>query len=117
VIYISKKETNRSWLLDCRPMRSPRLEASFGGGEANVAVSLAAFGEPSVFVTVLPEKNPIADAVVRELRGLGVDTSRIVFGKGRVGIYFLEAGASQRGSKVAYDREHSAIAIACPRDY
>src|ERR1700680_2507498 len=78
------------------------FEATFGGGEANVAVSLAGFGESAIFVTVLAEKNPVADAIVRELRGLGVDMSRSVFGKGRVGIYFLEAGASQRASRVVY---------------
>ena len=95
-----------------RFLQTPRFDATFGGGEANVAVSLAGFGEAVSFVTVLPEKNPLSDAIVRELRGLGVDTSKIVFGKGRVGIYFLETGASQRGSKVVYDRESSAIAIA-----
>jgi 2-dehydro-3-deoxygluconokinase len=93
-----------------RFLQSPRFDATFGGGEANVAVSLAGFGDAVLFVTVLPEKNPLAEAIVRELRGHGVDTSRIVYGKGRVGIYFLETGASQRGSKVVYDRENSAIA-------
>ncbi|MDE3165896.1 MAG: sugar kinase, partial [Acidobacteriota bacterium] len=86
-----------------------------GGGEANVAVSAANFGLDSVYVTVLPE-NPIADAAVAELRRFGVDTSRIVRGKGRLGIYYLEGGANQRASKVVYDRSGSAIALAKPGD-
>jgi 2-dehydro-3-deoxygluconokinase len=94
-----------------RFMQSPQFVATFGGGEANVAVSLANFGAPARFVTALPN-NPIAEGVVRELRGFGVDTSKIVRGKGRVGIYFLETGANQRPSKVVYDREGSAIALA-----
>jgi 2-dehydro-3-deoxygluconokinase len=97
-----------------RFLQTPRFVATFGGGEANVAVSLAGFGDSASFVTVLPDKNPVTEAIIRELRGLGVDASRIVFGKGRVGIYFLEAGASQRASKVVYDRENSAISIAQP---
>jgi 2-dehydro-3-deoxygluconokinase len=95
-----------------RFLQSPFFSATFGGGEANVAVSLAGFGESASFVSVLPEKNPLGDAVVRELRSFGVDTSKVAYGKGRLGIYFLESGASQRGSKVIYDRENSAIAIA-----
>jgi 2-dehydro-3-deoxygluconokinase len=65
-----------------------------------------------MYVTVLPEKNAIADASLGELRRFGVDTSKIVRGKGRMGIYYIEAGANQRPSKVIYDREHSAIALA-----
>ena len=99
-----------------RFLQTPQFVATFGGGEANVAVALALFGLPSSFVTVMPEKNPIADAAIGELRRLGVDTSRIVRGKGRLGIYFLEAGANQRASKVVYDREGSAIARAKPGD-
>jgi 2-dehydro-3-deoxygluconokinase len=95
-----------------RFLQSPEFSATFGGGEANVAVSLAGFGVPAAFVTVLPENNPLADAVVGELRRCDVDTSKIVRGKGRLGIYFVEAGANQRPSKVIYDRENSAIAIA-----
>lgn len=95
-----------------RLLQSPALHATFGGGEANVAASLAAFGLPAAFVTVLPEANPLGDAAVGELRRLGVDTSRIVRARGRMGIYFLEAGASQRASRVVYDREHSAFARA-----
>jgi 2-dehydro-3-deoxygluconokinase len=96
-----------------RFLQSPQFVATFGGGEANVAVSLAAYGQPARFVTVLPS-NPIADACIRELRGLGVDTSKIARGAGRMGIYFLETGANQRPSKVVYDREASAISLAAP---
>src|ERR1044071_99636 len=96
-----------------RILQTPQFVATFGGGEANVAVALAQFGLPAAYVTVLPN-NPIADACIAELRRFGVDTSRIVRGKGRLGIYYLEAGANQRASKVIYDREHSAIAIAQP---
>jgi 2-dehydro-3-deoxygluconokinase len=99
-----------------RFLQTPQFVATFGGGEANVAVALASFGLPASFVTVLPEKNPIADACIGELRRLNVDTSRIVRGKGRLGIYFLEAGANQRASKVVYDRAGSAIALARPGD-
>ena len=81
-----------------------------------MAVALAQLGLPAAFVTVLPDKNPIADAVVGELRRFGVDTSRIVRGKGRMGVYYVEAGANQRPSKVVYDRENSAIALARPGD-
>jgi len=88
--------------------QTKELNASFGGGEGNVAVSLANFGIPVSFVTRLPE-NDIAKACVQELRGLGVDTSKIIFGGERMGIYFLESGAVSRASKVIYDRAHSAI--------
>ncbi len=97
-----------------RLLQSPHLVATFGGGEANVAVALAQFSTPSRFVTVLPEANPVAAAVVSELRRFGVDTAHIVHAPGRMGIYFLETGANQRGSRVFYDREHSAIALAKP---
>jgi len=99
-----------------RFLQSPQFGATFGGGEANVAVALAGFGLPAAFVTLLPEKNALADAVIGDLRRFGVDTSKIVRGKGRLGIYFVEAGANQRPSKVIYDREHSAIALAKPGD-
>jgi 2-dehydro-3-deoxygluconokinase len=99
-----------------RFFQSPRFDATFGGGEANVAIALASFGLSAVYVTALPEKNPIADAAIAELRGQGVDTSHIVRGKGRMGIYFLEAGANQRPSRVVYDRENSTIALAKPGD-
>ena len=99
-----------------RFLQTPQFVATFGGGEANVAVALASFGLPAAYVTVLPDKHPIADAAIAELRRAGVDTSRIVRGKGRVGIYYLEAGANQRASKVVYDRGQSAIALAKPGD-
>jgi 2-dehydro-3-deoxygluconokinase len=97
-----------------RLLQSPVLQATFGGGEANVAVSLAQFGTPSRFITVLPPSNAVADAFIGELRRFGVDASQIVRGKGRMGIYFVEAGANQRPSKVLYDRDHSAISLAKP---
>jgi 2-dehydro-3-deoxygluconokinase len=89
-----------------RFLQTPQFVATFGGGEANVAVALAQFGLPVSYVTVLPDANPIAE----------VDTTQIVRGKGRVGIYYLEAGANQRASKVVYDRANSAIALAKPGD-
>ena len=99
-----------------RFFQSPMLEATFGGGEANVAVSLANYGQDVSFLTVLP-KNAIADECVKELRKFGVDTNRIVrTDKGRLGIYFLEGGANQLPSKVVYDRAYSAIALAKPGD-
>lgn len=98
-----------------RWFQSPTLEATFGGGEANVAVSLANYGMEASFVTVLPD-NAIGDACLRELRGFGVDTSAIVKKPGRMGIYYLETGAVQRPSKVIYDRANSAIAEASPDD-
>ncbi len=98
-----------------RLFQSSVLEATFGGGEANVAVSLANYGMDAGFVSVLPD-NAIGDACIRELRGFGVDTSGIVRKPGRMGIYFLETGAVQRPSKVIYDRAHSAIAEARPGD-
>jgi 2-dehydro-3-deoxygluconokinase len=99
-----------------RFLQSPRFVATFGGGEANVAVALAGFGNPARYVTVLPSANPIADALLGELGRFAVDTSQVVRGKGRLGVYFVESGANQRASKVFYDRENSAIAIAKPGD-
>jgi 2-dehydro-3-deoxygluconokinase len=96
-----------------RFFQSPVLEATFGGGEANVAASLATFGLDVAFVTALPE-NPIADACIRDLQSKGVDTSLIHRSGDRMGIYFLEAGANQRPSKVVYDRARSAIATVDP---
>ena len=90
--------------------------ASFGGGEANAAISLAGFGIEAAFVTKLP-KHEIGQAAVNKLREFGVDTSLIVRGGDRIGIYFLEKGASQRPSKVIYDRAHSAIAEAAESDF
>jgi 2-dehydro-3-deoxygluconokinase len=90
--------------------------ATYGGGEANVAVSLANFGVDAAFVTRLP-KHDIGQAAVNKLRQFGVDVSKITRGGERVGIYFLEKGASQRPSKVIYDRANSAIATASPGDF
>lgn len=91
-------------------------DVQYGGGEANVAVSAANYGMEAEFVTRLP-KNPIADAAVAELRGLGVGVSHIARGGDRMGIYFVEHGASQRASNVIYDRAHSAISEASPEDF
>src|SRR5258706_70582 len=99
-----------------RFLQSPQFVVTFGGGEANVAVALAGFGNPARFVTLLPAGNPIADAFLGELRRFGVDESHVVRAKGRLGVYFLENGANQRPSKVVYDREYSAIALAKPGD-
>jgi 2-dehydro-3-deoxygluconokinase len=99
-----------------RFLQSPQFQATFGGGEANVAVGLASLGLDASYITALPANNPIADAAIGELRRAGVNTSGIVRGKGRMGIYFLETGANQRPSKVVYDREASAIAQAKPGD-
>ena len=99
-----------------RFLQSPQFVATFGGGEANVAVALAGWGAPARYVTVLPPSNPIAEAFIAELRRFGVDPSRIVRQKGRFGIYFVEPGANQRPSKVVYDRDYSAIALAKPGD-
>lgn len=85
------------------------FEVSFGGGEANVSVSLANYGIPTDFVTRLPN-NDLGDACVSHLRGCGVGVGKIVRGGERIGIYFLENGAVQRGSKVIYDRDGSSIA-------
>ena len=98
-----------------RLFQSNLMEATFGGGEANVAVSLANYGENVSYFTVLPD-NPIGDECIKELRKFGVDTSLIQRGKGRMGIYFLENGANQLPSKVIYDREYSSIALSKPGD-
>lgn len=91
-----------------RFIQSTNLNATFGGGEANVAVSLANYGIPADFVTRLPQ-NDIADWCISELRKYNVETNHIVRGGDRVGIYYLETGAVARASKVVYDRAHSAI--------
>lgn len=98
-----------------RFFQSPMLEATFGGGEANVAVSLANYGIDAAFLTVLP-RNDIAEACIRELRSFNVDTKKIVRGDGRMGIYYLEGGANQLPSKVVYDRAYSSVALAKPGD-
>ncbi len=99
-----------------RFFQSPSLEATFGGGEANVAVSLANFGMEASFVTALP-RNAIGDACLKDLRGFGVDVKDVLRTEGRMGIYFLETGAVQRPSKVIYDRADSCIANARPGDF
>jgi len=99
-----------------RLLQSPLLEATFGGAEANVAVSLAQFGLPVSFVTALPS-NPLGDAAISEVRKFGVDTSFIKRAGDRIGIYFLETGSNQRASKVTYDRAGSSIAAAKPGDF
>lgn len=99
-----------------RFFQNDQMQATFGGGEANVAVSLANYGLHSVYVTKLPS-HAIGQAAVDSLRYFGVDTSKIVRGGDRVGIYFLEKGASQRGSVCIYDRAHSAIQEAQPTDF
>ena len=99
-----------------RLFQSPVLEATFGGAEANVAVSLAHFGVDATFVSAIPA-NPVGDACVAELGRFGVDTSRILRQGERLGIYYLETGANQRPSRVTYDRAGSAIASAKPGDF
>ncbi len=89
------------------------FHANFGGGEANVAVSLANFGREVQFVTRLPH-NDLADAAIRELKGLGVDTCEILRGGEKMGIYFVETGAVSRPSKIIYDRAYSAMAEVSP---
>jgi 2-dehydro-3-deoxygluconokinase len=96
-----------------RFLQSPHFVATFGGGEANVAVSVSGFGWPARYLTVLPD-NPITDAFAGEMRRFGVDVDHVVRGKGRFGIYYVENGANQRPSKVVYDREGSSIALAGP---
>lgn len=94
-----------------------RLEATFGGGELNVAVSIAYQGGESAFLTASPD-NPITDSLVQEMRKLGVDDSLVQrVGTGRFGIYFVETGANQRGGTVVYDRSESSIALAPASDY
>ena len=99
-----------------RFVQADHLEFSFGGGEANVAVSLANYGLDAVYVTKLPA-HAIGQAAVNSLRRYGVDTSMIVRGGDRIGIYYNEKGASQRGSVCIYDRAHSAIQESTPSDF
>ncbi|MEP2735954.1 MAG: sugar kinase [Erythrobacter sp.] len=99
-----------------RFFQSPAFEATFGGGEANVAVALANYGFNAGFVSALPD-NDIGDAAIRELRSFGVDTAHVKRSGDRVGIYFLETGANQRPSKVVYDRDRSSICQAGPGDF
>ena len=99
-----------------RFFQNDQMQATFGGGEANVAVSLANYGMEASFVTKLP-KHAIGQAAVDSLRYFGVDTKDITRGGDRVGIYYLEKGASQRGSVCIYDRAYSAIQMANSDDF
>lgn len=99
-----------------RFLQDDQFQATFGGGEANVAVSLANFGLDSMYVTKLPE-HAIGQAAVNSLRYFGVDTSKIARGGERIGVYYMEKGASQRGSVCIYDRKYSAIQQAKPEDF
>jgi len=99
-----------------RLFQSPSLEATFGGGEANVAVSLANYGIASAFVTAVPA-NDLGEAAIAEVRRFGVDTRFVLRQGERLGIYFLEAGSNQRASKVTYDRAGASIATAKPGDF
>lgn len=99
-----------------RLFQSPSLEATFAGGEANVAVSLANFGLRARYVTALPE-GPLGDSAIRAVRAMGVETDHVVRRPGRLGVYFLEGGAAQRGSSVVYDRDGAAIAEAGPDEF
>ena len=99
-----------------RFVQASSVEFSFGGGEANVAVSLANYDMDVAFVTKLP-MHAIGQAAVNSLRRYGVDTTMITRGGERVGIYFNEKGASQRGSVCIYDRAHSAIQLASTADF
>ena len=99
-----------------RLFQKDSLEATFCGGEANVAVSLANYGMESEFLTKLP-KGDVGRAAANSLRYFGVDVSKIKYGEGRMGLYYLEKGASQRSSKVIYDRKYSAIALAKKEEF
>lgn len=99
-----------------RFFQDDQLQATFGGGEANVAVSLANFGVDTAYVTKLPA-HAIGQAAINNLRSFGVDTRFILRGGDRIGIYYLEKGASQRGSVCIYDRAHSAIQEADPSEF
>ena len=99
-----------------RFVQAERFEASYAGGEANVAVSLANFGLDAAFVTKLPA-NPLGEAARNAVRRFGVETKDIVWGGLRLGVYFVEKGASQRASKVVYDRAGSSIALARRGDF
>ena len=99
-----------------RIVQATKFEASLAGGEANVAVSLANYGLDTAFVTKVPA-HEVGNCVVNEMRRYGVDTRFIVRGGKRLGIFYVEKGASQRPSKVIYDRADSAIATADPSDF
>ncbi len=96
--------------------QADKWEVSYAGGEANVAVSLANYGIDAAYVTKLPN-NPLGQSAINSLRALGVDVSMITRGGERLGIYFVEKGASQRPSKVVYDRKYSSISAATADDF
>ena len=99
-----------------RLFQSPSLQATFAGGEANVAVSVANYGLRARYVTALPE-GPLGDAAIGALRAMHVETDHVLRRPGRLGIYFVEAGAAQRASTVVYDRDGAAIALAQPDQF
>ena len=99
-----------------RMVQAEELEISYAGGEANAAVSLANYGKDSAFVTKLPD-NDLTKSALRKLRGYGIDVSGVTIGGDRMGVYFVEKGASQRASKVTYDRKYSSISMATPDDF
>ena len=99
-----------------RFVQADKFEASYAGGEANVAVSLANYGHDAEFVTKVPS-NPIGECAVAALRKMNVKTDNIAYGGERLGIYFLETGASMRASNVVYDRAHSSISTAEIADF
>ena len=99
-----------------RIVQADGFEASYGGAESNVAVSLATLGDDAAFLTKLP-KNPVGDAAFNELRRYGIDTSRILRGGARLGIYFFEKGSDIRPTSVLYDRAGSALAEADADDF
>ena len=99
-----------------RLFQSPSLEATFAGGEANVAVSVANYGLRSRYVTALPD-GPLGDSTIGALRAMNIETDHVIRRAGRLGVYFVEAGAAQRGSTVVYDRDGAAIALAQPDEF
>lgn len=99
-----------------RIVQSDAFEASYGGAEANVAVSLAMYEDPVDFLTKLPD-NPVGLAALNELRRYGVDTSHVLRGGKRLGIYYFEKGSNIRPTNVVYDREYSAFSLADPKEF
>ena len=99
-----------------RLVQADKLEVSVAGGEANVSVSLANYGLDTAFVSKVPA-HEVGDVVIRGLRAYGIDTRHVIRGGNRLGIYYVEKGASQRPSKVIYDRENSAISLADPKEF
>lgn len=99
-----------------RIVQAKEFEISYGGGEANVAVSLASFGKRAAYVTKVPD-NELSRSALQSLKEHNVDVSRVVYGGDRLGLYFIEKGASQRPSKVIYDRKYSAISMAEREDF